>query len=172
VIGDLLSIGEVDEIRAIMQAAIAPAFLITAIMSALSMLSVRLSRVLDRERAIRNGSPAFAGERRGLAQRATAAHRAIALHGMAALLICLLIIVSFAGPFFGMRTGFLLSLLLIGALVSLMVGIGFFLQEIRLTAFHLPSSEDDPATPTPQEAPSPPGWAASEEGGLGGHRPA
>jgi hypothetical protein len=170
VLGDLPGIGDVDEIRAIMQAAIAPAFLITAIMSGLNMLSVRLSRVLDRERAIRNGSPAFAGERRGLAQRATAAHRAIMLHGLAALLICLLIVVSFAGPFFGMRTGLLLSVLLIGALVCLMVGIAFFLQEIRLTAFHLPNPEDGPVTP--QDGHPPPGWAAGEEGALGGHRPA
>jgi Ni/Fe-hydrogenase subunit HybB-like protein len=138
----LPGVGDVEEMRATMQAAIAPAFLITAIMSALGMLAQRLSRVLDRERAIGNGSAAFPGERNGLAQRAQALHIAIALHVVAALLICLLIMTSFAGPFLGLRTGLLLGIILIVALGSLMAGLACFLQEVRLSAYHLPDEED------------------------------
>ncbi|HEV7267690.1 MAG TPA: hypothetical protein VGN83_22715 [Falsiroseomonas sp.] len=80
----IASIGDVSQIRETMQAAIAPAFLLNGIMAALAMLSVRLSRVLDRERSIRGGSPSFVGEQRGRARRAVAAHRAIFCCGRAA----------------------------------------------------------------------------------------
>jgi hypothetical protein len=137
----LTSIGDVYQIRETMQAAIAPAFLLNGIMAALAMLSVRLSRVLDRERSIRGGSPAFDGEQRGLARRAVAAHRAIFCCVVAALLICVLIVSSFTGPFFGLRTGFLLAIILVVALLFLMAGMAYFLNEVRLTAFHLPTED-------------------------------
>ena len=42
---------DLTEIRETMQAAIAPAFLLNGIMAGLAMLSLRLSRILDRDRA-------------------------------------------------------------------------------------------------------------------------
>ncbi|UFN48550.1 DUF2721 domain-containing protein [Roseomonas sp. OT10] len=139
---DFSRAGDVFEIRAIMQAAIAPAFLLTALMGALNMLSARLGRVIDRERAIRAGAAAMSGERQQLARRARAAHRAITACVVAALLICALIVISFAGPFFGLRTGFVLGAILVLALLALMVGLGFFLEEVRLTARYLPREDD------------------------------
>lgn len=134
--------GDVVEIRETMQAAIAPAFLLNGLMAALAMLSVRLGRVLDRERAIKDGASAFPGEQRSLARRAVAAHRAIFCCVVSALLICLLIVASFTGPFFGLRTGFVLGAILVVALLFLMAGMAYFLNEVRLTAFHLPRVTD------------------------------
>lgn len=139
---DLARVGDVMDMRATMQAAIAPAFLITGIMGALNMLSHRLGRLVDRERSLRAGNThALPGERRQIMRRARAVHRAILFCVVAALLTCLLIVLSLAGPFFGMRTGFALGVLLVVALLCLMAGLGFFLEEVRLTSRHLPSGE-------------------------------
>jgi Protein of unknown function (DUF2721) len=61
----------VEEIERAISQSIAPAFLLTGIFAALNVLTGRLARLIDRERAIRNGlSPALPGERARLARRA------------------------------------------------------------------------------------------------------
>lgn len=140
---DFASVGDVMDMRTTMQAAIAPAFLITGIMGALNMLSHRLGRLVDRERSLRSGNThALPGERRQIVLRARAVHRAVLFCVIAALLVSALIVLSLAGPFFGLRTGFFLGVLLVLALLSLMIGLGFFLDEVRLTAKYLPREDD------------------------------
>ncbi len=109
----------------------------------MNVLAARLARLVDRERAIRNGqSPAMPGDRRGLARRAWFAHRAIAACVLAAILLCSLIVASFGGVFLGLRVAWLLAALLIAAMVSLIATLALFLAEVRLASRCLPFSDE------------------------------
>ncbi|WP_187830441.1 DUF2721 domain-containing protein [Siccirubricoccus phaeus] len=119
--------------------AIAPAFLLTGIFSLLNVLAGRLGRLIDRERAIRQGTARpLPGEARRLAQRAWRIHRAIGGSVLAAILLCGLIVTAFAGIFLGLRVAWLLAALLVGAMLAMMAALALFLGEVRLAAQHLP----------------------------------
>jgi MFS family permease len=134
---------DVEEIERAIGQSIAPAFLLTAIFGALNVLAGRLARLIDRERAIRNGlSPALPGELKRLARRAWCAHYAIGACVLAAILLCSLIVASFGGVFLGLRVAWLLAALLIGAMLSLIAALTLFLAEVRLASRHLPLSDD------------------------------
>ena len=140
----LFGAADVAELERAIQQAIAPAFLLTGIFSLLNVLAGRLARLIDRERSIRNTlSPALPGERRRLSQRARCAHNAIAGCVLAAILLCSLIVVAFAGVFLGLRIAWVLGVLLIAAMLALIGALGLFLQEVRLAAHHLPLQDDD-----------------------------
>jgi MFS family permease len=140
----LFGAADVAELERAIQQAIAPAFLLTGIFSLLNVLAGRLARLIDRERSIRNNlSPALPGERRRLSQRARCAHNAIAGCVLAAILLCSLIVVAFAGVFLGLRIAWVLGGLLIAAMLALIGALGLFLQEVRLAAHHLPLQDDD-----------------------------
>lgn len=139
----MFSADDVAEIEAAIQLAIAPAFLLTGIFSALSVLTGRLGRLIDRERAIRDGvSPALPDERARLAGRARCAHNAIASCVVSAMLLGLLIMLSFVGVFLGWHVAWVLAVLLIGAMAALVAALLYFLAEIRLASQHLPLADD------------------------------
>ena len=134
---------DVEEIERAIGQSLAPAFLLTGIFSALNVLAGRLGRLIDRERAIRNGlSPALPGERPRLAQRAWCLHRAIGSCVLAAILLCSLIVASFGGAFLGLRVAWVLAAILIAAMLALIAALVFFLAEVRLASRHLPLSDE------------------------------
>jgi uncharacterized protein DUF2721 len=109
----------------------------------LNVLAGRLGRLIDRERAIRNGlSPALTGERPRLARRARCLHRAIGSCVLAAILLCSLIVSSFGGAFLGLRVAWILAALLIAAMLSLVAALVLFLAEVRLASLHLPLPDE------------------------------
>ena len=133
----------VAEIERSIAAAIAPAFLLTGIFGALNVLTGRLGRLIDRERAIREGrAPALEGERGRLARRARCVHRAIVGCVIAALLLCALIVWSFAGALLGLPVAWVLAALLVGAMAGLTVALLYFLAEVRIASRHLPLGDD------------------------------
>lgn len=134
---------DVAEIERAISQSIAPAFLLTGIFSALNVLAGRLARLIDRERAIRNGlSPALPDELRRLARRAWCVHHAIGCCVMAAILLCSLIVASFGGAFLGLRVAWVLAALLIAAMLSLIAALVLFLAEVRVASHHLPLSDE------------------------------
>jgi MFS family permease len=134
---------DVAEIERAIQLAIAPAFLLTGIFSVINVLAGRLARLIDRERAIRAGSStALPGERQRLAQRALCVHRAISASVLAAILLCSLIVGSFASVFVGLKVAWLLGALLIAAMLAMIVALSLFLAEVRLASHHLPLDND------------------------------
>ena len=140
----MFSAHDVAELERTIQLAIAPAFLLTGIFSALNVLAGRLGRLIDRERSIRNNlSPALPGERRRLAERAWHIHRAITCCVLAAMALCALIVISFGGAFLGLAVAWVLAGLLIGAMLLLAAALGFFLTEVRLASHHLPLTGDE-----------------------------
>jgi membrane protein YdbS with pleckstrin-like domain len=109
----------------------------------LNVLAGRLARLIDRERAIRNGlSPALPGELPRLAQRAWCVHHAIWSCVLAAILLCSLIVTSFGGAFLGLRVAWVLAALLIAAMLSLIAALVLFFAEVRVASHHLPLSDD------------------------------
>jgi MFS family permease len=136
--------GDVAGVERIIASAIAPAFLLTGIFSALNVLAGRLGRVIDRERAIREGrSDPLEGERRRLARRARCMHRSIACSVTAAILLCGLIVWSFAGNVLGLPVAWVLAALLVGAMLAMIAALILFLNEVRLASAHLPLSDRD-----------------------------
>ncbi len=134
---------DVAEIERAIGQSIAPAFLLTGIFSALNVLTGRLARLIDRERAIRNGlSPVLPGELPRLARRAWCAHHAIGSCVLAAILLCSLIVASFGGAFLGLRVAWVLAALLIAAMLALIAALALFLGEVRLASRHLPLADD------------------------------
>lgn len=137
---------DVAGVERIIQSAVAPAFLLSSIFSALSVLAGRLGRLIDRERAIREGrAAALAGER---GRRACCVHRAIFGCVMAAILLCTLIVWSFIGGVLGLPVAWVMAALMIGAMVALITALLFFLSEVRLAAHHLPLDDNAEARPT------------------------
>jgi MFS family permease len=134
----------VHELEQAISAAIAPAFLLTGIFSVLNVLVGRLARLVDRERAIREGvSTALADERPRLGQRARCIHRAIVSCVIAAILLCALIVWSFVGTFLRLPVAWVLAALLIAAMASVIAALVYFLKEVRIASIHLPLHADD-----------------------------
>lgn len=134
---------DIQGIEHAIQMAIAPAFLLTGIFSALNVLTQRLARIADRHRALLEGGvPDRPGEMRALAARARAAHRAITACVLGAIALCLVIVVAFIGVVFELLAAFVVAGLLLLAMVALVVALLCFLAEVRIAAVHLPSGDD------------------------------
>ena len=134
---------DVAGVERVIQSAIAPAFLLTGIFAALNLLAGRLGRLVDRERAIREGrAAALEGERARLARRVRLVHRAIFCCVLAAVLLCVLIVWSFVGSFLGLPVAWVLAALLVGAMLALIVALLLLLAELRIASRHLAPHDD------------------------------
>lgn len=135
---------DVAEIERTIQLAIAPAFLLTGIFSLVTILANRLARMIDRERAVRAGlAEPLPGEQILIVRRARQVHRAIGACVLAAILLCLLIVMAFAGVLLGLEVAWVLAGLLVAAMLALMVALLLLLAEIGLAFRHLPLLDDD-----------------------------
>lgn len=130
----------VQDITRVIQLAVAPVFLLTAMGSFLAVFSNRLARIVDRSRALEGRLSALgpaeqraaASERRVLELRARVVRWAIILATTAALLVCLLIAAAFLG--FILRADFsrAVAALFVGAMAALTGALAFFLREVLL----------------------------------------
>jgi hypothetical protein len=135
---------DIAEIERAIQLAIAPAFLLTGIFSLVTILANRLARMIDRERAVRAGlAQPLPGEQLYIVRRARQAHRAIGACVLAAILLCLLIVMAFAGILLQLNVAWVLAALLVAAMIALMVALLLLLAEIGLAFRHLPLLDDD-----------------------------
>ncbi|MCK8783343.1 DUF2721 domain-containing protein [Roseomonas sp. NAR14] len=134
--GELTSaLRDVAELERTIQLAIAPAFLISALMTAVNVLVGRLARLVDRSRAMRaEATDAALAELERLGRRIRLTYYAIFACVASAILIGLLIIVAFVGALSSLPIGQLVGLLLIGAMIALILALCLFLSEIRLAA--------------------------------------
>lgn len=134
---------DIEGIERTIQMAIAPAFLLTAVLAALNVLTQRLARIVDRDRAIDDGlTRSQPNERTLLAARARWAHRAIGACVVTAILLCLLIIVAFVGVVLELLAAFVVAGLLMTAMGSLVVALLCFMMEVRLATWNLPIDDD------------------------------
>lgn len=127
------------------QLAIAPVFLLTAVGSILGVIANRLGRVIDRARLLEGrletAAPEQAavikGQLRVLSRRARFINFAITACVVTALLVCAVIAILFSGSYASFDNKAAVSLIFILAMLSLMVGLLCFLQEVFLATLNL-----------------------------------
>jgi Protein of unknown function (DUF2721) len=127
----------VTTVAHIIQVAVAPVFLLSAIGAILSVMTNRLSRVVDRGRALeaapmelQGPDAAVAEELKALSHRAKLISRSITLYTTTALLICAVIVVLFLGAFIHVDTSKVVAWMFIAAMTAFFVGLLYFLREI------------------------------------------
>jgi len=133
----------VTDITRIIQLAVAPVFLLTAIGTILSALNNRLGRIVDRRRVLeerlRKGAPE--GEQPAtddvhelelLARRISLIYHAIVMAIVCALLICLLVASAFVGVFVTVDIARLIGTLFILAMFALIGSLWMLLREVFL----------------------------------------
>ena len=133
---------ETGEIARVIELAVAPVFLLTAISGALSVLSTRLGRIIDRGRRLNEMTAATGStesaeideEQRQLAIRARLVNRAIRMCTMSALFICFVIIALFLDVLFSFHMELFIAMLFMIALGCLSYGLLTFLREIEKSA--------------------------------------
>lgn len=132
----------ISEMAKAIQLALGPVFLLTGIAGMLNVMSGRLSRIIDRGRALTEKPEVIAtyepGEIRNellmLEQRRHITSRAINMFTIAALLVCLVIVTLFLEAMFILSLKWLIGVLFILATLGLVVGLGYFLREVHMAA--------------------------------------
>jgi hypothetical protein len=127
------------------QLAVAPVFLLSGIGAMLAVLTSRLSRIIDRGRALETrlaGNPGEAATRiqeelAALHRRAQLISRAITLCTITALLVCAVIATLFLGAFASFDTSVPVALFFVTAMVTFFAGLLFFLREIFVATANL-----------------------------------
>ncbi|MBY9066043.1 DUF2721 domain-containing protein [Hyphomonas sp. WL0036] len=131
-----------EEVAHIIQLAIAPVFTLAGIGALLNVIANRLARVVDRWRALEGGlSEAdldtrllFHAELAVLDKRMERIHRAISLSTLAALLICVVIILLFTGQLVPIPVAQAVSVLFVASMLFLSVALVSFLMEVRIAS--------------------------------------
>ena len=126
------------------QLAVAPVFLLTGVASILSVLTNRLSRIIDRTRYL-NGellsgdepNQAIQVELKSLKQRARLIHFAIGLCTTSLLLICSVVAVLFLGSFITLNIAVVIASLFVAAMLCLIAALFNFIGEIYLATAHV-----------------------------------
>jgi MFS family permease len=129
-----------SDISHVIQLAIAPVFLLTAVGTLLNVLAGRLGRAVDRRRVL---SAAVAGmdsqeeklardELTFVARRVKIIYTAIALAVSCALLICLIIAIAFIDALTSMDLSRVVAILFVLAMLGLIGSLMLFLREIYL----------------------------------------
>lgn len=146
---------QISGIAHVIQLAVAPVFLIAGIAGMLNVLSNRLARIVDRARRLEERLPQadaslyqkLHGDLGVLARRARWLGWAIGFCTLCALLVCLVVVVLFAGAAFDLRISAVIVALFIAAMASFTAGLILFLREIRLAIRHLRIGAAAPAGP-------------------------
>ena len=130
----------VIDIGSAISQAVTPVFLLTAIGGILNVLAHRLSRVVDRARHLEEQVGSYPADRRRiaiddlsvLARRMAAANWAIALCTLAALLVCLVVVLLFIEQLIRNELDEAIAWVFIAATLMLTGGLLLFLWEIQL----------------------------------------
>ena len=128
------------EVAQVIQSALAPVFLLTGIGSFLNVCVGRLARIVDRARSLEPRLLASRGDEHDrliaelhiLDRRIRVVNAAVFLSVGAALLVCLVVILLFAGRLVGLHFGTPIALLFIAAMTATGTGFALFLYETRL----------------------------------------
>ena len=130
----------IHDVSQAIQLALGPVFLLTGIAGILNVMTGRLARIIDRGRRLGEDGRRLQGQQeeaqnaelRSLEQRRHLASAAITACTLAALLVCMVITALFLEVILDAPLKWLVGLLFSGASLALVVGLGFFLREVRL----------------------------------------
>lgn len=127
------------DITQVIQIAVAPVFLLTAIATLINAMNTRLGRIVDRRRVVQSrlresgeGSPDVEHEMRLLGQRSQLMYFAIFAAVLSALLVCLVVAWAFLGAIFAFDLARMVATLFVLAMLSMIAGLGLFLREVYL----------------------------------------
>jgi uncharacterized membrane protein (DUF485 family) len=131
-----------SDIAHIIQLAIAPVFTLAGIGALLNVMANRLARVVDRWRALEEGLASEDETSRRvhhtelgvLDRRMVHIHRAIALCTLAALMICLVIILLFTGQLIAVPVAAAVSILFVVSMSLLVVALVSFYIEVTIAS--------------------------------------
>jgi hypothetical protein len=123
----------VADVSQAIQLALGPVFLLTAIAGLLSVMTGRLARIIDRGRHLsgQRGDDIWR-EQEHLEKRRHLASAAITACTLAALLVCMVITALFLEVMIDVPMKWLVGLFFMSATASLVVGLAYFLREVRL----------------------------------------
>lgn len=138
-----------SDISRVIQLAVAPVFLLTAVATLVSTLNVRLGRNVDRRRLLQDRLNKADGhvaadrlELRILLRRIRLIYFAILAAVSGALLVCLVVAGAFLGALLAVDLARMVAVLFILAMVALIASLGIFLREVFLAVsnatHHLP----------------------------------
>jgi hypothetical protein len=130
----------ISDISHVIQLAVAPVFLLTAIATLITALNTRLGRIVDRQRvvqerlrsAILGEADAANWELRQLGRRGRHAYHAVFCSVLAALLVCLVVAGAFLGALLGFDIARTVATLFIAAMLAMIAGLSLFLREVYL----------------------------------------
>jgi len=130
----------IADITRVIQLAVAPVFLLTAIGTLITALNNRLGRAVDRRRVVQerlqHASQEDAAEARvelrRLEQRSRLIYFAILAAVVAALFICLVVAGAFVGALVAVELSKMIAVLFILPMCALIVSLALFLREIFL----------------------------------------
>jgi hypothetical protein len=128
------------DISHVIQLAVAPVFLLTAIATLITALNTRLGRIVDRRRVVQERLRAAVDGEAGaaqweigqLARRGRHAYQAVFCSVLAALLVCLVVAGAFLGALLGVEIARTVATLFIGAMLAMIAGLSLFLREVYL----------------------------------------
>jgi CheY-like chemotaxis protein len=127
------------DIARVIQLAVAPVFLLTAIATLINALNTRLGRVVDRRRVILGRietgvptDPAVAAELVLLARRSRLVYFAIFCIVLSGLLVCLVVACAFVGALVAIDLARLVAATFVLAMGAMIAGLALFLREIYL----------------------------------------
>lgn len=142
--------GSVD-ISQVIELAIAPVFLLTAVGATLSVLASRLARVVDRGRAVASGAAYPEGEDpeeelRRIEDRARWILRGLSLATVCGIFVSLVIAVAFLGYVVGISLGGYVAALFVAAMAAYTGALLCLLREVFLAArmFRLTPARSSP----------------------------
>lgn len=130
----------IAEVPQAIQLSLGPVFLLTGIAGCLNVMTGRLARIIDRGRQLAEAAlppepavrSALREELQGLERRRHLASSAITFCTLAALLVCMVITALFLEEMLDVPLKWPIGLLFTGATLALVVGLAFFLREVRL----------------------------------------
>ena len=129
---------QLTDIARIIQLAVAPVFLLTAIATMINALNTRLGRIVDRRRVVQERVPTpevgdtedKGREIRLLERRSKLVYYAIFCAVLSALLVCLVVAGAFLGALLGIGLARSVAALFIAAMLAMIAALSLFLREV------------------------------------------
>lgn len=130
----------IADIAHVIQLAVAPVFLLSGIGSMLAVMTHRLSRIVDRARALEQQAPVSPQESADIeaelhlvSRRARTVNLAITLCTTTALLVASVVALLFLAAFWRFDASVAVAMMFVAAMVAFVLALLFFLREIYLS---------------------------------------
>ncbi|MFC5301127.1 DUF2721 domain-containing protein [Azospira restricta] len=135
-----MAVGDLSDIAHVIQLAVAPVFLLTAIATLINAMNGRLGRIVDRRRVVaeqlrhpgRDDCAEAEAEMAMLGRRSRLVYLSILFAVLSALLVCLVVAGAFVGAMVAVKLAHAVAGLFVAAMLAMIVSLSVFLREIYL----------------------------------------